>query len=627
MAYNSSQGPITVFFSCPGDLATEKGRLKDVVEELAPAFARRGFQLRAWDYENCAVPAATRRGESVQEVVDSEMPRAADLSLGYDIYVGLMCRRIGTPVGGAASGTIHEYEEAKGKFDRDGIPKILFYFCDSLTESDGAEADPQVAMVNKFRAEYPGLFATFRSAEDLEGQFRKHLLGLLLDLCFPPPPQHIARILRSREWVGTIEREIRERNLLLPPSRLDNSPERARRMLRRLEELVNVGSLLTSQEQEVLCACAYLTLLSPDLDETHIRQLMGAATELSPLIVDTLQRLRDPEASAPIIGEGPRCDLIAALLAIGQRLVLDQRSVAKGVGWPPADAEHLAEWIALLTPEIDASRGVVTYHLRAPSSRWAHALKGATAMALEGLWQRLRRIVTKYGVTVSVAPSRVELNPDLATIPGAVLELLKTAANDATEQLPRIPHFGKPIEWRDLGKLTPLPNSRVRMDVVFRAPVEFSRRLKINDRVVAERGEGDTGEIVLKVSQLHPQAVSRCVLEVDKGYGFEPARLAALRAVSAVELAILESARNRDEHVEALLSLELWNEVLELLWPDLLSGTASRERLILAYRVFRDSFDALGQVEDAEVGRLRDLYWDAMEWTRDTLTTQGGSHD
>src|SRR5215467_10427693 len=125
---SAAERVITVFFSSPGDVASERGRLMSILEEMRPAFARSRVVLMSWVYDTDAVPAAAAKDGSVQTVIDNQLPRNADGSIAYNLYVGLMGRRIGTPVAGVASGTVHEFNEAKASFEQTGKPHILFYF-------------------------------------------------------------------------------------------------------------------------------------------------------------------------------------------------------------------------------------------------------------------------------------------------------------------------------------------------------------------------------------------------------------------------------------------------------------------------------------------------------------------
>ena len=86
---------IRVFVSSPGNVAAERGVLNEVVERinltdgLAP-----GVRLELWTWEQNVVPQI---GPRPQAVVMQTPP--------YDIYLGILSTRFGTPTGHYGSGT------------------------------------------------------------------------------------------------------------------------------------------------------------------------------------------------------------------------------------------------------------------------------------------------------------------------------------------------------------------------------------------------------------------------------------------------------------------------------------------------------------------------------------------
>jgi hypothetical protein len=66
-------------------------------------------------------------GPNAQEVVDSQMPEK------YDIYVGSMKHRFGTPTGKHGSGTESEFHDALERWGKVGRPWTLFHFNEEET--------------------------------------------------------------------------------------------------------------------------------------------------------------------------------------------------------------------------------------------------------------------------------------------------------------------------------------------------------------------------------------------------------------------------------------------------------------------------------------------------------------
>jgi hypothetical protein len=113
---------IRVFVSSPGYVAEERA----VIDELVASINRTdgqvvGFRLELFRWEDDVTPQI---GPKPQQVVDRQTPV-------YDIYVGIMSARFGTPTEGYGSGTEKEFTDAMEKWKKAGSPWITFYFDDA----------------------------------------------------------------------------------------------------------------------------------------------------------------------------------------------------------------------------------------------------------------------------------------------------------------------------------------------------------------------------------------------------------------------------------------------------------------------------------------------------------------
>ena len=87
---------IRVFVSSPGDVAEERNVLTEVVDSINQTDGQgRQVRLELFRWED---NVTTKIGPKPQKVVDSQTP-------AYDIYVGIMSTRFGTPAGRYGSGT------------------------------------------------------------------------------------------------------------------------------------------------------------------------------------------------------------------------------------------------------------------------------------------------------------------------------------------------------------------------------------------------------------------------------------------------------------------------------------------------------------------------------------------
>lgn len=598
---SSAPTTVTLFFSCPGDVHAEKEQLVRVVEEMRPAFIRHGIVLRAWTFEQDSVPSVLAPGESIQTVVDRQMPRKPDGSIAVDLFVGLMDRRIGTKLKDAPSGTVHEFLEARESFEATGRPHILFYFRER--SYDEAASDIQMEGVLAFRAQYPGLFGTYDSILDLEDQFRRHLLMQLLDLLHSGESVPFDPAART-SWQD-INRQYSLVSGRYSATPMDRSPAKARRILRQLHLLFGIENRLQPHERHTLGSAILSRLLNPD-DRAQFEAFAGQALGNAQDIHDVVARSSGEQPLAGYIGSAVRIDLLAVFVMVGLRLDLMKQSLQK------LDLQALKEvddWVAFLTADIVCERGVVRFHLLAPSPVWVDPLTGATAVALESLWQYTRTILTKHGFSFGVARCRVELDSQLGSLPASALDFIESRAKEAVDSLPSFPHFSE-AKLPALDELLPLPFSKVQGPISFRAPRPGVLRLRENGAIVAEGAESTVIE-----RYAPPGRISEYILECDEAGEFIPVVQCLVQPLTDVERAVLDCASAKPE---ALRTLELWNDLLELIWPGLLSKEAAPDDLSTAFHFLRNAFDKIGSFTAAPLER-RDLYWDALETVRKQL--------
>jgi hypothetical protein len=156
---------IRVFVSSPGDVADERNVMKEVVDVINRGDGRAGgFRLELFRWEDDVVPQI---GPKPQQVVDSQTPL-------YDIYVGILKHRFGTPAGRHGSGTEKEFRDALKRWGDTGWPWILFYFCGDSIDPSQLDLD-QYGKVDNFRKQLEkksrGLYATYKGVRGSSDSF------------------------------------------------------------------------------------------------------------------------------------------------------------------------------------------------------------------------------------------------------------------------------------------------------------------------------------------------------------------------------------------------------------------------------------------------------------------------
>jgi len=169
---------LRVFVASPDDVAQERDTLaklladiNDVLVYLAP---EKGLRLELVRYETHSYPDIG----APQEVINREIP------VDYDIFVGIMWKRAGTPTSTAPSGTIEEFNRACERRKQGSLPRIMFYFCDAPIPMPTASEMQQLSEVVKFRSQLAsqGLTVSYPSHAEFGDHVRGGLLRAIRDI-------------------------------------------------------------------------------------------------------------------------------------------------------------------------------------------------------------------------------------------------------------------------------------------------------------------------------------------------------------------------------------------------------------------------------------------------------------
>lgn len=164
---------IRVFVASPGDVIKERESLKSVVHELNTTIAPyKGLVLELVKWETHATPDMGR----AQGVINSQIGK-------YDIFIGLMWKRFGTPTGKAESGTEEEFRLAYDEWKNTKSIRILFYFCQAPFMPRTMAETLQIQKVIEFHEELLSLGLTWEYSDSNEfpNVVRPHLARILLD--------------------------------------------------------------------------------------------------------------------------------------------------------------------------------------------------------------------------------------------------------------------------------------------------------------------------------------------------------------------------------------------------------------------------------------------------------------
>ncbi len=175
---------VRIFVSSPGDVRAERDILDTAIDEVNRSEGERcGVVLRSFRWERDVAPHV---GPPPQAVVDQATPP-------YDIYLGIMAARFGTPTEGYGSGTEKEFQDAMRQWAERERPWIMFYFHKSPPLPQTSKAVSQYAKVVRFREkiERRGIVCQYESVSDGENSFlylaTRHLRELVQRFGHAPP--------------------------------------------------------------------------------------------------------------------------------------------------------------------------------------------------------------------------------------------------------------------------------------------------------------------------------------------------------------------------------------------------------------------------------------------------------
>lgn len=134
---------LSIFLASPGDVADERNRLVDAISEWNKTWARNlGVRLEVIRWEDDAYPGV---GVDAQDVINQQLP------VDYDLFIGIMWSRFGTPTARAGSGTVEEFERSL-RMRHSGVnnPSIFFYFKDAPISPSKIDTD-QITKIRNFK--------------------------------------------------------------------------------------------------------------------------------------------------------------------------------------------------------------------------------------------------------------------------------------------------------------------------------------------------------------------------------------------------------------------------------------------------------------------------------------------
>lgn len=162
---------LSIFLASPSDVAHERKIVDKVVTELnATSLKATGIQLDLINWEKSTYPSF---GTYAQSVINEQ------IGDDYDIFLGIIWTRLGTPTPQSASGTVEEFERAYSRINGSDKIEICFYFKTDLIDPYSLDI-AQLQSVRNFREKLNNLggYHWDFTSNNFEETLRNHLFKI-----------------------------------------------------------------------------------------------------------------------------------------------------------------------------------------------------------------------------------------------------------------------------------------------------------------------------------------------------------------------------------------------------------------------------------------------------------------
>lgn len=167
---------LRLFVGSPGDVAHEREILEDIVRELNLVWSRQlGIYLELTKWETHAYPGI---GTEPQAIINEQIGEE------WDIFMGIMWTRFGTPTKNYGSGTEEEFEKSLQLFrEKPRLKRLMFYFNNAPVSPSSVDIE-QFSQVMRFKnglGEKGSLYWEYYSEEEFAQLVRMHLSRQIQD--------------------------------------------------------------------------------------------------------------------------------------------------------------------------------------------------------------------------------------------------------------------------------------------------------------------------------------------------------------------------------------------------------------------------------------------------------------
>jgi hypothetical protein len=185
---------LRIFVASPSDVRDERAGLAQIVDELnRTVCVDRNVMLELVRWETHVSPDLGRPQDDVNRQVGP-----------FDVFIGIMWKRFGTPTGRAESGTEEEFNLALKSWKATSTPRIMFYFNQAAYTLRSIEEAEQIRKVFQFRrrVERYGIISEYTGFSEFKERVREHLLAALRNFRQPSRGQRTPAGVNSVDTEG-----------------------------------------------------------------------------------------------------------------------------------------------------------------------------------------------------------------------------------------------------------------------------------------------------------------------------------------------------------------------------------------------------------------------------------------
>ncbi|TJY35902.1 DUF4062 domain-containing protein [Pontimicrobium aquaticum] len=161
----------SIFIASPSDLQEERIAIEEVTKELNLTFGiKQNIVIELLKWETHSAPGISEIHP--QEIINE------DIGNEYDIFIGLLWKKFGTPTEKTGSGTEEEFLNAFDRFNKKENIQVLFYFKDAVPKSLKEINASELIKIENFKTdlcEKKALYWEFDTCENLKNFLRIHI--------------------------------------------------------------------------------------------------------------------------------------------------------------------------------------------------------------------------------------------------------------------------------------------------------------------------------------------------------------------------------------------------------------------------------------------------------------------